>query len=532
MTKPVVAVTGLSVALPEGGDRPLAVEDVGFDVAPGETVCLVGESGSGKSVVAQAIMGMLPPQLPVRGGGVAFEGTDLPPQRDRAYGRLRSARMAMIFQDAGASLDPLVRVGAQLEEIAQVHGVPRAERRARVMDMLRAVRLPEPERIARSYPHQLSGGQAQRIVIAGALLLDPVLLIADEPTTALDVTTQAEILRLIADLQGERGTAVLFITHDFGVVSDIADRIVVMQAGKVVEQGMRAQVLEAPEHDYTRKLLAAATQRGAARDTAGAEPILSARGLSLTYRTGGPFARREVAAVRDVSLTLGRGRTVAVVGESGSGKSSLARCLLRLEEVEAGNIAFDGRDVTHLAGADLRALRRRMQVVLQDPFGALDPRQKVGDAIAEGPVIHGTPRALARARAAELLALVGLPPQAAGRHPHEFSGGQRQRICIARALALEPDVLIADEAVSALDVSIQAQVLDLFRDLQERLGFAMVFITHDLRVAAAIADELVVMKDGRVVEQGPAARVFAAPRDPYTVALLAAAPGRALRGAA
>ncbi len=532
MTGPVVAVDGLSVALPRGGDRPLAVSEVRFEVAPGETLCLVGESGSGKSVVAQAIMGMLPPQLPVLAGEVSFRGAALPPQRDAAFLRLRSARMAMIFQDAAASLDPLRRVGHQLEEIAEVHGVPRAERRTRVGAMLRAVRLPDPERIARSYPHQLSGGQAQRIVIAGALLMEPDLLIADEPTTALDVTTQAEILALIDDLRAERGTAVLFITHDFGVVSDVADRIVVMRAGEVVEQGPAAALLAAPAHPYTRLLLDAARQRGAPRHAEASEPILVAEGLSLTYRTGGLLRGREVPAVRDVSLTLGRGRTIAVVGESGSGKSSLARCLLRLEDVDAGRIAFDGRDVTHLAGAELRALRRRMQVVLQDPLSALDPRQSVGDAIAEGPVIHGAPRAQAHARAAELLALVGLPPQSAARHPHEFSGGQRQRICIARALALDPGVLIADEAVSALDVSVQRQVLDLFRDLQARLGFAMVFITHDLRVAAAIADEVIVMKDGRVVEEGPIARVFAAPRDPYTAALLNAAPGRAMLGAA
>ncbi|MGB3555952.1 MAG: ABC transporter ATP-binding protein, partial [Jannaschia sp.] len=304
MTHPVVAVDALSVGLPDGGDRTLAVEDVTFAVARGETLCLVGESGSGKSVVAQAIMGMLPPQLPVRGGTIAFDGTLLPPQRDPAFQRLRSARMAMIFQDASASLDPLQRVGAQLEEIALVHGIAAGERRARVMDMLCAVRLPDPDRIARSYPHQLSGGQAQRIVIAGALLLDPDLLIADEPTTALDVTTQAEILTLIADLKRDRGTAILFITHDFGVVSDIADRIVVMQAGQAVEQGDAARLLTDPQHPYTRTLLAAATQRGAPRDTAAADPILTATDLSLTYRLGGPFSRREVAAVRDVSLSL------------------------------------------------------------------------------------------------------------------------------------------------------------------------------------------------------------------------------------
>jgi len=532
LSEPVVRIDDLTVALPLGGDRAFAVQNVTFSVAAGQTLCLVGESGSGKSIVAQAIMGMLPRGLPVVSGLVTFQNAALPGQRDPAFQRLRSAQMAMVFQDAGASLDPLQRVGHQLEEIALVHGVPRTERKARVMDMLRAVKLPDPDRIARSYPHQLSGGQAQRIVIAGALLLNPALLIADEPTTALDVTTQAEILSLIAELQRERGTAVLFITHDFGVVSDIADDIVVMKEGQVVEAGEAATLLSAPAHPYTQNLLAAATQAGVARDTAASDAILTAENLHLTYRTGGFFNRRDILAVQDVSLTLGRGRTIAVVGESGSGKSSLARCLLRLEDLQSGTIRFDGQDITDLKGPALQALRKRIQVVLQDPFSALDPRQTIRSAIAEGPIIHGMPRDEARHRAEELLSLVGLSPQSADRHPHEFSGGQRQRICIARALALEPDVLIADEAVSALDVSIQAQVLDLFRDLQRRLGFAMVFITHDLRVAAAIADDVIVMKDGQIVETGPAATLFADPQQPYTRALINAAPGKSLKAVA
>jgi peptide/nickel transport system ATP-binding protein len=532
MTDPVATVSGLSISLPKGGDRPFAVHDVSFTVAPGETLCLVGESGSGKSVVAQAVMGMLPTQLAKTAGLLTFQGAALPGQRDPAYARLRSAKMAMIFQDAGASLDPLIRVGDQLSEIARVHGLPRTEAHTRVSEMLRAVRLPDPDRIARSYPHQLSGGQAQRIVIAGALLLNPALLIADEPTTALDVTTQAEILTLIADLQRERGTAVLFITHDFGVVSDIADRVVVMQAGRVVEEGDATQVLTAPRHPYTTALLAAATKHGVPRQSEKSPPILSAKGITLTYHLGGPFSRRTVNAVQDVSLSLAKGHTLAVVGESGSGKSSLARCLLRLEPFQSGTITFDGEDITRTSGAALRALRKRIQVVLQDPLGALDPRQTIGDAIAEGPIIHGTPKAEAIQRARELLELVNLPPQSLARHPHEFSGGQRQRICIARALALKPEVLIADEAVSALDVSVQAQILDLFADLQARLGFAMVFITHDLRVARAIADDVIVMQNGRVVEQGPVAQVFAAPATAYTRALLNAAPGRRLMGVA
>jgi peptide/nickel transport system ATP-binding protein len=524
----VVRVDTLSVGLPSGGDRDLAVEGVSFSVAAGETLCLVGESGSGKSVVAQAIMGMLPAQLPVTNGKIVFGGDVLPAQRDLAFLGLRSVQMAMVFQDASASLDPLRRVGDQLEEIAQVHGVGRAERKRMVAEILLAVRLPDHVKLARAYPHQLSGGQAQRVVIAGALLLNPVLLIADEPTTALDVTTQAEILRLIDDLRRERGTAVLFITHDFGVVSDIADRIVVMRKGEIVESGAAKSMLGAPQHPYTRTLLDAVTTQAAPRDTAASNVVMTAKNVCLTYLSGGMFNRREIKAVQDVSLALQKGRTTAVVGESGSGKSSLARCLLRLEDVSSGTITFEGRDITHLVGPDMRALRKRIQVVLQDPFGALNPRRTIGSAIAEGPIIHGATRHDARARAEELLDLVGLTPQAYDRHPHEFSGGQRQRICIARAPALDPDVLIADESVSALDVSIQAQVLDLFRALQDRLSFTMLFITHDLRVAAAIADDLMVMQNGCVVEYGDAADVFANPKHEYTRSLLAAAPGQDL----
>lgn len=525
----ILRVDQLSVDLPSGGDRALAVEGIAFSIARGETLCLVGESGSGKSVVAQAIMGMLPSQLPVKEGSIVFDGQSLPPQRDGAFLKLRSVRMAMIFQDASASLDPLQRVGDQLQEVAQVHGIGRTERKKMVADILKAVHLPEPHKIARAYPHQLSGGQAQRVVIAAALLLDPELLIADEPTTALDVTTQAEILALIAELQRERGTAVLFITHDFGVVSDIADRIVVMREGTAVETGEAKSVLKTPQHTYTQKLLAAASTQAAVRDTDASAAVIVAQNISLIYVSGGLFNRREIEAVKDVSLVLHKGRTTAVVGESGSGKSSFARCLLRLEDVTSGTLTFEGRDITCLSGSDLQAVRKRMQVVLQDPFSALNPRRTIGSAITEGPVIHGVSRKDARIKAEELLELVGLTPQAYERHPHEFSGGQRQRICIARALALDPDVLIADEPVSALDVSIQAQVLDLFRDLQDRLGFTMLFITHDLRVAAAIADDLLVMQQGRAIEFGDASQVFANPAQPYTKSLLAAAPGQGLK---
>ena len=524
---PLLAVEGLTIALPPGADRTLAAEEVSLGVGAGETLCLVGESGSGKTVVGQAILGMLPPALPVSAGRVLLGGEPLPPQRDPAFLSLRGPRITVVFQDAAASLDPVMRVGRQIEEVMEVHGVPRAGRRERAVRALAEVALPDPEGAARAYPHELSGGQAQRVAIAMALLLEPELLIADEPTTALDVTTQAEILALLGSLKAAHGMGVLFVTHDFGVVEEIADRVAVMREGRIVEAGAAAQILSAPRHPYTRALLAAAHPEADRRARGADAPVMEARDLSLTYRSGPFWRRRETAAVRSVSLSVGRGRTLGVVGESGSGKSSLARLLLRLEEPEAGAIRFEGRDVTRLRGAELRALRRAVQVVLQDPWSALDPRQPVCRAIAEGPVIHGTPRAEALARAGELLALTGLSPQAGDRLPHEFSGGQRQRICIARALALEPRLLIADEAVSALDVQVRAQILDLFAQMQARFGFAMVFITHDLRVARAISDDLLVMRAGAVVEHGPAERVFASPRHPYTKALLASAPGGA-----
>lgn len=522
---PLLTLDTLTVALPADGDRPEAVSAISVAVLPGETLCLVGESGSGKSVIGQAILGMLPHALPVTSGSISFAGQVMPPQRDRAFSAIRSADIAMIFQDAAASLNPVRTIGAQLAEVLEVHGVPKAERRLRVLDVLRDVALPDPERIAKSYPHQMSGGQAQRAVIAAALLLEPKLLIADEPTTALDVTTQAEILALIARLKVEHGLSVLFVTHDFGVVAQIADRVAVMQEGQLVETGQAKDVLRNPQHAYTQKLIAAVQpvprQLGGAGDT----PILEATDLNLIYRSGFLGNRKALHAVKNVSLRIAEGRTMAVVGESGSGKSSLARCLLRLEEIESGSIRFKDQEISGLTGAPLRKLRQSIQVVLQDPFSALNPRQTILSAIAEGPIIHGMAKAEARQRATKLIELVGLSAQSGGRYPQEFSGGQRQRICIARALALEPELLIADEAVSALDVSIQAQILDLFADMQRQFGFAILFITHDLAVARAIADDILVMKSGEIVEQGPAKQVLEAPEHPYTRALLAAAPG-------
>jgi peptide/nickel transport system ATP-binding protein len=392
------------------------------------------------------------------------------------------------------------------------------------------VRIPDPKAAAKAYPHELSGGQRQRAMIAMALALDPKLLIADEPTTALDVTTQAQILKLIRDLQQRRKTAVMFITHDFGVVAEIADRVVVMQQGRIVEQGPAADVLNNPQHAYTRQLIAAVPPLTAPPPRQlSQEDILTVSGVSKTYRTGGFLGRgaRISKAIKDVSLNLPKGATLGIVGESGSGKSTLARCLVRLIDPEDGSIMLLGKDLVKMPRGKLREETRHIQMVFQDPFASLNPRRKAIDLVAQGPIIHGTPRATAIAEAKELFALVGLDPSAADRFPHEFSGGQRQRIGLARALALRPAVLVADEPVSALDVSVQAQVLKLLADLRARLGLSIIFITHDLRVAAQICDLVAVMKDGEIVEHGLAGEVFASPRHPYTQALLASVPGGA-----
>jgi len=521
----ILELSNIGIRLPLGADREWAVRGVSFSIFPQQTLCLVGESGSGKSVIAQAIMGMLPAALPLKEGKIDLLGKITPEQRSPEFNLLRSVKMGMIFQDAVASLNPIKRVGHQLEEILLVHGVSRKERKPRVLKMLRDVLLPNPESSYNSYPHEMSGGQAQRIVIAGALLLNPALLIADEPTTALDVTTQAEILELITKLKSKFDTSVLFITHDFGVVSDIADQIAVMKDGEIVEQGSAQNILQKPQHEYTQKLLKAAILDASKEKLEETEEILKADAISLTYKKGFLFNQREFKAVQQVSLSLKAGSTLAVVGESGSGKSSLAKCLLRLETINEGRIFYRGKDITNQKGVLLKDFRSKVQVVLQDPFGALDPRFKIIDAIAEGPIIHGSSREKANLRALEMLSLVGLTPQSAERYPQEFSGGQRQRICIARALIMRPEILIADEAVSALDVSIQVKILDLFEDLQKRLGFAMIFITHDLRVAAAISDSVIVMKGGQVVESGATPSVFKNPQAPYTKMLLASAPG-------
>ena len=526
---PLVEVRGLSIALPAGADRALAAEAVSFDIREGETLCIVGESGSGKSLTAAAIMRILPRSVRVTGGQVRIGGTDLLCLPEAAMRRWRGSRIGMIFQEPMTALNPLMRIGAQIEEVLETHAALDAPaRRLRVDALLRAVRLPSPELLRDAYPHRLSGGQRQRVMIAMALALNPALLIADEPTTALDVTTQQQILQLIQSLQRERRMAVLFITHDFGVVADIADRVAVMQRGRIVELGTAADILHRPQHPYTRSLIAAVPRLTARPAGRFGDVLLRVTDLSRTFVSGGGLlaARRVVPAVRHVNLTIAEGETLGVVGESGSGKSTLGRLVIRLVKADGGAVAFAGADFLNAPPRRLKALRSSIQMIFQDPYASLNPRRTVRQILTEGQTCHGVPEAAALERAGSLLALVGMDDAALGRYPHEFSGGQRQRIGIARALALQPRLLIADEPVSALDVSVQAQVLELLQDVRRRFGLAMLFITHDLRVAAQVCDRIAVMQAGEIVETGPTAAIFAEPGHAYTRQLLEAIPGR------
>ena len=532
---PVLEVRDLSIALPKGSDRAHAVEQVSFTVGAGEIVCLVGESGSGKSVIAFSTMGLLPKALPVTGGSIRLDGEELVGTTESRLRQLRCTRMGMIFQEPMTALNPVMRCGDQLDEVLREHTtLSAAERRAKIIAMIEQVHLPDPPRMYASFPHQLSGGQRQRIMIAMALILEPMLLIADEPTTALDVTTQAQILRLVKDLQRERGTGVLFITHDFGVVAEIADRVAVLKHGELVEMGPTATLLTQPRHPYTRMLIDSVPSHvPAARQATRTDDetyVLRAQGLGKVYQTGGLFGgRRRVEAATDVNFDIKRGQTLGIVGESGSGKSTVARCIARLIDPTDGKVLLTGTDIARMPAGRLRELRRKVQVVFQDPYRSLNPRRTVGDSIVEGPMNYGMSRNEAMGRARKLMDLVRLDPAALDRYPHQFSGGQRQRICIARALAMEPELLIADEAVSALDVSVQAQVLKLLEEIRQRLHLAVLFITHDLRVAAQVCDQVAVMSKGRVVEYGSAAQVFGAPQHAYTRALFDAAPGRHFR---
>ena len=526
----VLDVSHLRVSLPEGADRPFAVDDISFAVNKGEIVCLLGESGSGKSIIAQTVMGLLPSNVRPTAGNVELLGENVLAYTPEQLRAVRGVRMSMVFQEPMTALNPVMACGAQVDEMLTQHTtLDAAARKQKILDIFAQVKLPEPVRMYDSYPHQLSGGQRQRIMIALALILEPALLIADEPTTALDVTTQAEILRLIRQLQRERNTGVLFITHDMGVVAEIADRVVVLKLGKVVEQGTRLDVLQRPRDAYTKMLLAAVPSLDPPDPIAREEsaPVLEVRGLNKTYETRGWFgAKRSVNAVVDFNVRVDRGETVGIVGESGSGKSTVARCIVRLVDPTSGEIEILGEAMHGRSIAALKPLRRKVQIVFQDPYRSLNPRKTVGASIVEGPMNFGISRDEASKRAVALMDLVRLNASALARYPNEFSGGQRQRICIARALAMEPELLICDEAVSALDVSVAAQILELLAEIQERLRVAMLFITHDLRVAAQICDRVIVMEKGQIVEQGPTRELFTQPREPYTQALLAAAPGR------
>jgi len=529
----LLSIRDLAIALPVGADRLYAAKNINFDLAPGEILCIVGESGSGKSMSANAVMGLLPQGVEPVEGSITFDGREILGLSEKEMLKLRGSRISMIFQEPLSALNPLMRVGAQIAEVFEAHGVLKGpERRARALELLGEVGIPDPQSAIRAYPFQLSGGQRQRVMIAMALALEPDILIADEPTTALDVTTQAQILELIENLRKTHGMGVIFITHDFGVVADIADRVIVMQTGEIVEAGTADEVLLNPQHPYTRALIDA-IPRLTRRDMPVAEtrePILTVEGLDKTFSTGSGTLfgkRRVVKAVQDVSFQLYAGETIGIVGESGSGKSTVGRCIVRLLDPDGGRVMVDGADIAHMSGAALRDQRRKLQMIFQDPFSSLNPRARVSRILTEGLIAYGTPKAQALERAHELLDLVGLDVSAINRFPHEFSGGQRQRIGIARALALDPKIIIADEAVSALDVSIQAQVLDLLADLKTRLDLSMLFITHDLRVAARICDRIIVMQKGRIVEAGPAGKVLHDPDTDYTRSLLAAIPGQA-----
>ena len=525
----ILDVSDLTVALPSDGDRDNAIENINLSVAAGEIVCVVGESGSGKSVTASAVMGLLPSSLRPISGQTLLEGEDTLNCSKRRLRDLRGTRMAMIFQEPMTALNPVTKVGEQISEMLEIHTQLGAkERRIRVLDIMRLVHLPDPEKMIDAYPHQLSGGQRQRIMIAIALVLDPVLLIADEPTTALDVTTQAQILKLIKELQERQGTGVLFITHDFGVVAEIADRVVVMQTGRIVEQGARDDILFNPQHEYTKMLMRAVpSMTPPVREINQTQSLLKVSKLEKVYGKPGLFGRgRVVRAVTGLDLQLHAGETLGIVGESGSGKSTVARCIARLTDPTSGSIALKDVEIANLVERDLRPFRNKIQIVFQDPYRSLNPRRTISQSMVEAPINFGTSHNEAQEKAKKLMELVGLSADALERYPHQFSGGQRQRICIARALMVDPKILIADEAVSALDVSVQAQVLELLDDIRKRFELAMLFITHDLRVAAQICDKLIVMQKGKVVESGVTSEIYSRPKHDYTKLLLDAAPGR------
>ncbi len=526
----LLTISRLGVDFVSQGEPVAAVRDVSLHVDKGETLALVGESGSGKSVTALSVLQLLPYPAArhTPGGSIRFRDQELMGADDRLLRTVRGNRIAMIFQEPMTSLNPLHTIEKQVGEVLALHkGMRRAQARARVLELLSLVGLPEPEKRLNAYPHELSGGQRQRVMIAMALANEPDLLIADEPTTALDVTIQAQILELMKSLQKRFGMGLLLITHDLGVVRRMADRVCVMLRGRVVETGTAEEVFANPQHEYTRRLIASEPKGNPVEPRPGAAAIIETEALKVWFPIKAGVFRRtvdHVKAVDGVSVEVREGTTLGVVGESGSGKTTLGLAILRLIQSE-GAIRYGGRNIQGLGFREMRPLRRDLQVVFQDPYGSLSPRMTVAGIIGEGLHVHGIGSSTAEREEIIIRALeeVGLDPETRHRYPHEFSGGQRQRIAIARAMVLKPKFVVLDEPTSALDMSVQAQIVDLLRDLQQRYGLAYLFISHDLKVVRALADTVVVMKDGRVVEHGPAAEIFAAPREAYTRALMAAA---------
>ncbi|MFJ6429008.1 MULTISPECIES: ABC transporter ATP-binding protein [Microbacterium] len=537
-TEPVLSISGLAVAFRTGSELVTAISDVNIDIAAGETVAIVGESGSGKSTTAAAVNRLLPENGVITAGSIRFDGRELTDLPENAMISLRGAGIGLVPQDPMSNLNPLMRVGEQIGEALEVHGHTHGDAtKARVVELLEMVGIADAAQRAHQYPHEFSGGMRQRVLIAMGLACKPRLLIADEPTSALDVTVQRRILDQLDTLTDELGTAVFLITHDLALAAERADRIVVMFRGRVVEEGTSAQVLGAPQHEYTRQLLAAAPSLASRRDAlpqreaATGTPFVEIRNLRKEFALRAPKAGepQTFTAVDGVSFEIRRGTTVSIVGESGSGKSTTANMVLGLEDATSGSILFDGLDLTTLRRKELFALRRRVQPVFQNPYASLDPRYTIEQSIAEPLRVHRIGTTASRhARVLELLEQVALPAAMAERLPHELSGGQRQRVAIARALALEPELVVLDEAVSALDVLVQAQILDLLADLQKRLGLSYLFISHDLAVVRMISDDVHVMQRGVVVESGTPERIFDAPQHPYTRELLAAIPGASL----
>jgi peptide/nickel transport system ATP-binding protein len=540
MAEPILAVRNLSLdARTPEGLRPV-LEDVSFTLEPGETLCLAGESGSGKSLTALSIMRLLSLSLKPRSGSIRLADRELTGLSERAMRRVRGGEIAMIFQEPMTSLNPVMTVGAQLTEAIRAHDADWKGAQARALGMLEAVHMTEPARRLGQYPHELSGGMRQRVMIAMALSCRPKVLIADEPTTALDVTVQAQILKLMRELQADFGAAVLLITHDMGVVAEMADRVAVMKSGRVVEQGATLDIFERPREAYTRQLLDAVPVLGAFAGTDGpprvssaapialsSDPVLFVHDLCVTYRPARRWFGRGAAptpTVSGVRFELHAGRTLGLVGESGSGKSTIGKAVLGLIPF-SGDVVIDGVSIAGLSSAEMRPVRRKAQMIFQDPYASLDPRMSIGAAIGEPLTIHSVGTAAQRReRVAMLLKRVHLSPDHASRYPHEFSGGQRQRTCIARALALEPRVIVADESVSALDVSVRGQVLDLLLELQEEMGLAYLFISHDMAVIERMSHDVAVMRDGEFIEYGTRRQVFENPTQDYTKALMRAVP--------